>query len=86
MSKKIDKETEKKCIKKFFLNEYKHIAKAGGANMQSLGLEASLEACEELFKDGKLLLKVFDENAFFVFLKHKKDEFELIYDSTGELA
>lgn len=83
---KSDKELEKKCIKKFFLNEYKNIAKTGGEKMQTLGLEASLEACEELFKDGKLILKVFNENDFFVFLKHGRNKFELIYDSAGELA
>jgi len=79
---KIKKELEKKCIRKFFFIQYKDIAKAGGKKMQSLGLEASLEACEGLFVDGKLLIKVFDENTYFVFLKHDKDRFELIYDST----
>ena len=80
------KELEKKCIRKFFLSEYKNIAKAGGKRMQSLGLEASLEACEALFKEGKLIMKAFDEKDFFVFLKQGRNKFELLYDSTGELA
>lgn len=79
-----NKDLEKKCIKKFFLSEYKHIAQAGGKKMQSIGLEASLEMCEELFKEKKLIMKAFDENAFYVFLKQDKNQFELIYDSTEE--
>lgn len=80
-----DKELEKKCIKKFILNEYKNIAQAGGAKMKALGLETALEACEALFKEGKLIMKAFDENSFCVILKHGTDKFELIYDSVKEL-
>jgi len=81
---KKDDALSKKCIKKFFFKQYKYIAQAGGAEMQSLGLEASLEACEALFKDGDLILKAFDENCFYVFLKRNKNAFEVLYDSTKE--
>ena len=81
MKKNKEKELQKKCIKKFFYSEYKHIAKAGGAKMQSIGFEASYEACEALFKEGKLILKAFNEDEFHVFLKKSPQEFELIYSS-----
>ena len=76
-----DKSLEKKCINKFFISECPYIMQAGGKKVQSIGLGASLEACEALFKDGTLIMKVFSENDFCVFLKNKKNKFEMIYDS-----
>jgi hypothetical protein len=76
------KELEKECIKKFFFEKYKYIAQCGGKKIKELGLEAALEACEALFKDGSLTLKAFNKNEFFVFLYHKnKKKYELLYDS-----
>jgi len=80
-SKLKDKILEKKCINKFFISECKYIMQAGGKKVQSIGAEASLEACEALFKDGTLIMKAFSINDFCVFLKNKKNQFELIYDS-----
>lgn len=77
-----DKVLEKKCIRKFFISECKDIMQAGGGKVQSIGLGASLEACEALFKDGTLIIKAFSENDFCVFLKNKKNKFGLIYDSS----
>lgn len=85
MSKK--KELEKECIRKFFFEKYRYIAQCGGKKIKELGLEAALEACEELFKDGSLVLKVFSKDEFFVFLYHKdKKKYELLYDSKGILV
>lgn len=85
MSKK--KELEFQCIKKFFFEKYRCIAQCGGKKIKELGLEAALEACEELFKDGSLVLKAFSKNEFFVFLYHKnKKKYELLYDSKGLLV
>jgi hypothetical protein len=74
------KELEKECIKKFFFEKYRYIAQCGGKQIKTLGLEAALEACEGLFEDGNLVLKAFNINEFFVFLKQGK-KYELLYDS-----
>lgn len=83
MSKK--KELEKECIKKFFFEKYRYIAQCGGKKIKELGLEEALEACEELFEEGSLVLKAFSKDKFFVFLKQGK-KYELIYDSQGILV
>ncbi len=81
LTKEATKDLEQRCIRKFFLTEYKHIVRASKNNMHKLGIEASLEACEALFKDKSLIIKAFKEDDFVIFLNHGKNKFELIYDS-----
>lgn len=76
---------KKKCIREFFFKYYKKIAECGGEKLKSLGVEAALEACYGLFEDKSLLIKVFDEKTFYIFLPHKNGDFELLYDSTGKV-
>jgi len=73
---------EKACIRDFFYKEYKNILRAGTKELASLGMEASLEACEGLFDDGRLIVKVFDKGIYSIILKHSENSFELLYDST----
>lgn len=85
--KRISKELEKKCIKKFFFEKYKDIAQVGGKKLKTLGLEAALEACFELFEDGSLKLVADNKNEFIVLLYHKeKKKWEVLYDSKGILV
>lgn len=74
-------ELERKCTRDFFFKKYKEILRVGSPEIASLGMEASLEACEGLFEDGSLVIKAFDIAHYFIFLKHKNNNLELIYSS-----
>jgi len=77
----------KRCIREFFFKCFKDIAKCGGEELRSLGVEATLEACYGLFEDKRLILKMFDEKTFYVFMEiNEKGDCELIYDSTGRIT